>query len=46
VSFEHSSESNEHYTPPAIVLAGMALGGLICGRSILSKRRKSTKETT
>jgi hypothetical protein len=24
----------------------MALGGLICGRSILSKRRKSTKETT
>jgi hypothetical protein len=32
--------------PPAIVLAGMALGGLICGRSILSKRRKSTKETT
>jgi hypothetical protein len=32
--------------PPAIVLAGMALGGLICGRSILSKRRKSTEETT
>ena len=32
--------------PPAIVLAGMALGGLICGRSILSKRRKTTKETT
>jgi hypothetical protein len=31
---------------PAIVLAGMALGGLICGRSILSKRRKTTKETT
>lgn len=32
--------------PPAIVLAGMALGGLICGRSFLQKRRKSTKETT
>ena len=32
--------------PPAIVLAGMALGGLICGRSILQKRRKTTKETT
>ena len=32
--------------PPAIVLAGMALGGLICGRSILQKRRKATKETT
>jgi hypothetical protein len=28
------------------VLAGMALGGLVCGRSILSKRRKTTKETT
>ena len=32
--------------PPAIVLAGMALGGLICGRSFLQKRRKTTKETT
>jgi hypothetical protein len=32
--------------PPAIVLAGMALGGLICGRSLLQKRRKSSKETT
>jgi len=32
--------------PPAIVLAGMALGGLICGRSVLQKRRKATKETT
>lgn len=32
--------------PPAIVLAGMALGGLICGRSILQKRRKAAKETT
>ena len=32
--------------PPAIVLAGMALGGLICGRSFLQKRRKATKETT
>lgn len=32
--------------PPAIVLAGMALGGVICGRSILRKRNKSTKETT
>jgi hypothetical protein len=32
--------------PPAIVLAGMALGGLICGRSILQKRRKAVKETT
>lgn len=25
--------------PPAIVLAGMAIGGVICGRSILRKRR-------
>jgi hypothetical protein len=25
--------------PPAIVLAGMALGGVVCGRSILRKRR-------
>lgn len=25
--------------PPAIVLAGMALGGMVCGRSILRKRR-------
>lgn len=32
--------------PPAIVLAGMALGGLVCGRSLLQKRRKATKETT
>ncbi|MFM7205600.1 MAG: hypothetical protein ACKO4T_02865 [Planctomycetaceae bacterium] len=33
--------------PPAIVLAGMALGGVICGRSFLRKRPKaSTKETT
>ena len=34
--------------PPAIVLAGMALGGVICGRSLLRKRRKATatKETT
>ena len=32
--------------PPAIVLAGMALGGVICGRSLLRKRQKSSKETT
>ena len=32
--------------PPAIVLAGMALGGVICGRSMLRKRNKATKETT
>ena len=35
--------------PPAIVLAGMALGGLICGRSFLQKKRRNdttTKETT
>ena len=31
--------------PPAIVLAGMALGGVICGRSLLRKRQKSSKET-
>jgi len=28
--------------PPAIVLAGMALGGVLCGRSLL--RRKSVKK--
>lgn len=28
--------------PPAIVLAGMALGGVLCGRSLL--RKKSTKK--
>ena len=32
--------------PPAIVLAGMALGGVICGRSLLRKRQKPSKETT
>jgi hypothetical protein len=31
--------------PPAIVLAGMALAGLIGSRSLLQKRRKATKET-
>lgn len=31
--------------PPAIVLAGMALGGMICGRSLLRKRAKTTKTT-
>lgn len=25
--------------PPAIVLAGMAIGGMVCGRSMLRKRR-------
>lgn len=29
--------------PPAIVLAGMALGGVLCGRSLL--RKKSAKKT-
>lgn len=32
--------------PPAMVLAGMALGGLICGRSFFRKRSKTTKEST
>ena len=32
--------------PPAMVLAGMALGGLICGRSFFQKRFKTTKEST
>ncbi|MGI9178867.1 MAG: hypothetical protein ACR2IT_13550 [Pirellulales bacterium] len=32
--------------PPAIVLAGMAIGGMLCGRSLLRKRRPAaTKET-
>jgi len=30
--------------PPAIVLAGMAIGGMLCGRSLLRKRRPSVKE--
>lgn len=30
--------------PPAIVLAGMAIGGVVCGRSILRKRRSKTAE--
>jgi len=32
--------------PPAMVLAGMTLGGLICGRSFFQKRSKTTKEST
>lgn len=27
--------------PPAIVLAGMALGGVLCGRSLLKKSKKN-----
>lgn len=26
--------------PPALVLAGMAFGGVLCGRSLLGRRRK------
>jgi hypothetical protein len=32
--------------PPAIVLAGMAIGGMLCGRSLLRKRRASTPKET
>ncbi len=28
--------------PPALVLAGMAFGGVLCGRSLLLRRRKAT----
>ena len=28
--------------PPALVLAGMAFGGVLCGRSLLMRRRKGT----
>jgi hypothetical protein len=31
--------------PPALVLAGMAFGGVLCGRSLLIRRRKVTTET-
>lgn len=27
--------------PPAIVLAGLAFGGVLCGRSLLARRRRS-----
>jgi hypothetical protein len=27
--------------PPAIVLAGMAIGGLVCGRSLLTRNRRN-----
>lgn len=27
--------------PPAIVLAGLAFGGVLCGRSVLARRRKA-----
>lgn len=27
--------------PPAIVLAGLAFGGVLCGRSLLSRRRRT-----
>lgn len=29
--------------PPAIVLAGMALGGVLCGRSLLKKKKAATE---
>ena len=29
--------------PPAIVLAGMALGGVLCGRSLLKKKKAVTE---
>lgn len=29
--------------PPALVLAGMAFGGVLCGRSLLMRRRRSTE---
>jgi hypothetical protein len=32
--------------PPAIVLAGMALGGVLCGRSLLRKKNRTTTTTT
>lgn len=31
--------------PPAIVLAGMALGGVLCGRSLLRKKAPKTTES-
>jgi hypothetical protein len=30
--------------PPALVLAGMAFGGVICGRSLLARRRRQLGE--
>lgn len=30
--------------PPAIVLAGLAFGGVLCGRSLLNRRRRSEDE--
>jgi hypothetical protein len=30
--------------PPAIVLAGMAIGGVFCGRSLLRRKRAATSE--
>jgi hypothetical protein len=30
--------------PPAIVLAGMALGGVLCGRSLLKKKQRKAVE--
>lgn len=32
--------------PPAIVLAGLAFGGVLCGRSFLTRRRRSESEST
>jgi hypothetical protein len=30
--------------PPAIILAGMALGGLVCGRSLLARKGRNAKK--
>jgi hypothetical protein len=30
--------------PPALVLAGMAFGGVLCGRSLLMRRRKNADD--
>jgi len=32
--------------PPALVLAGMAFGGVLCGRSLLARRRRQTGEAS
>ncbi len=32
--------------PPALVLAGMAFGGVLCGRSLLARRRRQSVEAS
>jgi len=51
LEFDESETDSELWTgrpapePPALVLAGLAFGGVLCGRSLVLRRRKAAAQT-